>query len=231
MPDTLQETPVSEIIDYPVDKDGHIVTRRGGLSRMKPRLSAAPAGQPGSVDWTMVQMFGTREKSIQMIESLVSGQGEDADEKWVRFILLYREWELQWKRGELEEPPTLNQVAHSLNFPADQFISELQVGVQNLMRSLGRMKAAMVVPQVIENVNFRAQRPDADTKDIELHLRLSGVLDDKGGVSVNINNTNQNAVVLKRDKDRLRTPLLQFSDTVEAIDEEARNQHGHISAG
>src|SRR5688572_13230354 len=92
---------IAEILDYPLDNEGNLVTRRSGLAKMKPRLNAPPATQPGSVDWTMVAMFGSRQKAIEMIESLVAGQGENADERWVRVVLLYKQWQIQFSKGEL----------------------------------------------------------------------------------------------------------------------------------
>lgn len=220
--------PISPIIDYPINSKGELVTRRGDLARMKPKLNAPPASQPGSVDWTMTNLFGSNEKALEMIESLVAGQGDNADEKWLRFVLLYRHWELQHKKGELPTSPTFNQVCHSLNFDASIFLRELQGGIQQMMKSMAVFKASMVVPQVIENLNNKAIDPKADTKEIELQLRVAGVLDERGGVNVQINNTNQNAVMLKGDKEKQKAPLLQFSETVEMIDDEVRREQHEV---
>lgn len=213
---------ISSIIDYPIDKNGHLVTRRSGLTRMKPKLDAPPAGQPGSVDWTMVNLFGSRSEAINMIESLVAGQGENADEKWIRFILLYRQWEIQFKNEELDDPPTLNQVCHALNFDAGIFLQELQMGLQSLMANLARSKASMAVPDIMEAAIRRAKLDEADIKERELPLRIAGIIDQGGGVNVQINNQQNTAILNKGDKDRQRAPLLQFSEIVEAIDDEVR---------
>jgi hypothetical protein len=224
---TEETESIAEILDYPLDKEGNLVTRRRGLARMKPRLNAPPASQPGSVDWTMTTMFGSRQKAVEMIESLVAGQGENADEKWVRVVLLYKQWQIQFSKGEIDEPPTLNQVCYSLDFDAQTFVRELQNGVMTLMKSLGHMKMALASPQVLENLKDRAISPEADTKTIELALKVGGIVESGGGMNVQINNsnTNQNAVMLKSEKEKLKSPLLQFHGTVSEIDSEVRKEH------
>ncbi len=225
-----QETTIGEILDYPLDSSGDLVTRRSGLTRMKPKLNAPPASQPGSVDWTMTSMFGSTAKAVAMIESLVAGQGENADEKWVRFVLLYKQWQIQFTKGELVEPPTLNQVCHALNFDAQTFLRELQQGVMTLMKSLSSMKAAMASPMIVQNLIDKASSEEADVKEIELALKIGGVVESGPGMAVQINNnnTNQNAVTLKSDKEKLKSPLLQFQPTVTEIDNEVRKEHSDI---
>lgn len=218
-----QERPISEIIDYPIDKNGSLVTRRKGLARMKPRLDAPPETQPGSVDWTMTHLFGSRVKAVQMIESLVAGQGENADEKWIKFILLYRQWEIQFSKGDLDNPPTLNQVCHSLNFDASVFLRELQGGMQQLMKGYAQVKTQLAIPAIIDNLTARAGDPDADLRDIELALKIAGVTEERNGLNVQINNQNNN-VMLKGEREKMKSPLLQFSDTVEVIDDEVRRE-------
>lgn len=190
---------------------------------MKPRLDAPPPQQVGSVDWSMITLFGSTPKAIEMIESLVAGQGDNADEKWVRFILLYKKWELEFQKGDLDSPPTLNQVAHSLNFEARSFISELQQGITSLMKGISQMKASISSPMIVSNLIQMATDPMADVKSIELALKLGGVIEEKGGMNVQINNNNQNAVVLKGDKEKLKSPLRQFSKIVKDIDDSARD--------
>lgn len=222
-----ETTTISEILDYPLDKEGNLVTRRTGLARMKPRLNAPPETQPGSVDWTMTAMFGSRQKAVEMIESLVAGQGENADEKWVRVVLLYKQWQIQFAKGELDNPPTLNQVCYSLDFDATTFIRELQNGVMFLMRSLGHMKMALSSPQILQNLADKAVNPEGDIKAIELALKIGGIIESGPGVAVQINNTNTNqqATVLKSDKEKQKSPLLQFQSTVTEIDNEVRKDH------
>ena len=228
--DTDPDRTINEILDYPIAADGSLVTRRGGLAKMKPKLNAPPATQPGSVDWTMTAMFGSRQKAVEMIESLVAGQGEDADEKWVRVVLLYKQWQIQFAKGEIVEPPTLNQVCYSLDFDATTFVRELQQGVMTLMRSLSQMKAAMKAPMVVDNLINKAMDPKADVKEIELALKIGGVVESGPGmqVQINNNNTNQNAVMLKSDKEKLKSPLLQFNATIKDIDVEVRKEHHDI---
>jgi len=211
---------ISTIIDYPLDKQGKLVTRRGGLTRMKPRLDAPPASQPGSIDWTVNLLFGSVPNAVEMIESIVAGQGENADERWIEFILLYRQWELQYREGLLEELPTLNQVCHSLNFDARDFLTQLQGGVKLMMTGLVHTRAALDSLNVMNAVLARAKSMDG-TKDSELALKIAGVIDEKGGINIQVNN--QNNVLLKGEKDKMKTPLLQFKETIDDIDREVRN--------
>jgi hypothetical protein len=194
---------------------------------MKPKLNAPPATQPGSVDWTMTAMFGSRQKAVEMIESLVAGQGENADEKWIKVVLLYKQWQIQFAKGEINEVPTLNQVCYSLDFDATTFGRELQQGVMSLMRSMSAMKAALKSPLVVDNLLNKAMDPKADVKEIELALKIGGVVESGPGMAVQINNnnTNQNAVVLKSDREKQKSPLLQFNNTVRDIDTEVRKDH------
>jgi hypothetical protein len=215
---------ISEILDYPVNSEGALVTRRGDLTRMKPKLNAPPPSQIGSVDWTMAHLFGDREKAVEIIESLVAGQGENADEKWLRFVILYRKWELQHKKGILPDPPTLNQVCHSLNFDARDFLGEFQMGIKSLFTKVGAIKATMAIPAIVQKVIDVAESDEGDRGDRELALKLAGMIEDKNGLSVQINNQ-QNNIMLKSDKEKMKTPLLQFSDTVIDIDNEVRKEH------
>lgn len=201
-----------------------LVLRWPGLANIKPRLDAPPPTQPGSTDFFVTQVFGSRDKGLEYIESLVAGQAENADEKWVKLILLYREWEARHKQGRLEQPPTLNMVCHSLNFDTPTFIRELQNGLVAYIKSQAIMTAIAASPEVVKNLNNKAKSKKADTKTIELQLRVAGVIDERGApVQVNVNQ-NQ-AIIGVKDKDKLRTPLLQFSETVQSIDEEVRRTY------
>lgn len=213
-----QTTPISEIIDYPVDESGKLVTRRSGLSRMKPRLEAPPATAPGSVHWTMLMLFGDDKKAIEMIESLVAGQGIHAEEKWVQFCLLYRKWEQEGLK------PNFNQVCHSLDFDAKDFITQLQTGIQGMMKTIAHTKLALSTPRVINNLIDKATDPDAELKAIELHLKTSGILETSSGVNVNVLQQNNNTVMTKGEKEMLKTPLRQFSDTLTDIDAKVREE-------
>ena len=219
-----QDSTISEIIDYPVDESGKLVTRRGGLSRMKPKLAAPPATQPGSVHWTMLMLFGDERKAMEMIESLVAGQGNNAEERWVQFCLLYRKWEQDHKSGNLVDPPNFNQVCHSLDFDTKDFISQLQVGIQGMMRTIAHTKLALSTPRVINNLIDKATSPEADTKTIELHLKTSGVLETSSGVNVNVLQQNNNTVLTKGEKELLKTPLRQFNETLTEIDSKVREE-------
>lgn len=213
-----QDSTISEIIDYPVDESGKLVTRRSDLSRMKPRLPAPAATTPGSVHWTMLMLFGDEKKAIEMIESLVAGQGNQADEKWVRFCLLYRKWEQEGLK------PNFNQVCYSLEFDAKEFITELQGGIQAMMRTIAHTKLALSTPRVINNLIDKATDPEAELKAIELHLKTSGVLETSSGVNVNVLQQNNNTVLTKGEREMLKTPLRQFSDTVKDIDAKVREE-------
>lgn len=199
-----------------------LVLRRAGLGNIKPRLDAPPPTQPGSADFFVAQVFGSRDRGLEFIESLVAGQAENADTKWVNVLLLYREWEARYKLGRMKDPPTLNLVCHSLNFDTPTFIRELQTGMLAYVKSQAVLTAVAASPDVIKNLNNKAKNKKADTKTIELQLRVAGVIDERGApVQVNVNQ--QQAVVMnKGDKDKQRSPLLQFSETVEIIDAEVR---------
>jgi hypothetical protein len=60
-----------------------------------------------------------------------------------------------------------------------------------------------------------------------LALKIGGVVESGPGMAVQIknNNTNQNAVVLKSDREKQKSPLLQFNNTVRDIDTEVRKDH------
>lgn len=213
------------IIDYPKNESGSgskLVLRDARLARLRPKLDAPPATQPGSVDWTVTRMFGSVDDGVRYIESLVAGQGDQAHDRWVNFCLLYREWEAKFHDGLLPTKPTLNQVCHSLDFDARQFLGELQVGMQSVMVKMGAIRAAMAIPEVVNKSIEVALSDEGDTKDRELALRLGGMIQDKTGVQVNVQQNNTNNNVLKSDRDRMKNPLLQFSQTVEAIDNDAR---------
>ena len=216
------DEPILEYAQNETESGTSLVTRRGSLSRLRPKLDAPPATQPGSVDWVVNKMFGSTEEGVRYIESLVAGQGEQANERWIRFCLLYREWEAKHREGKLPARPTLNQVCHSLNFDARDFIGELQSGVQSLMAKVGRMKASLAVPQMVDVVVNRVLSGKGSTADNELGLKLGGMVDEKGAVQVNVQQNNINNNTLQRDKERMRNPLLQFSETVEEIDNAAR---------
>ena len=64
-----------------------------------------------------------------------------------------------------------------------------------------------------------AREPETGGKDREMLLKIAGVLQDKGGVNVNVNQQ----VGVKVGKDELLAPLRQFSGVAEEIDNEVRN--------
>lgn len=187
---------------------------------MKPRLDAPPAGQPGSVDWTMTTLFGSRDEAIMMIESLVAGQGANADEKWIQFILLYRQWEIEFKRGDILEVPTFNQVCHALDFDAQTFINGVQIGLTDLMKGISKLKASIAAPKVVDRLVSMAQSDTADVKEIELALKVGGIIEENKGVNINVNQ--QQAVLLKGERERMKTPLRQFTQLTTDIDTEVR---------
>lgn len=226
-------SPLDETTDslFQVNESGRgaaLVLRRPGLANVKPRLDAPPPTQPGSADFFVAQVFGSRDKGLEFIESLVAGQAENADPKWVNVILLYREWEARHKIGRMKTPPTLNLVCHSLNFDTPTFIRELQSGMLAYVKTQSVLTAVAAAPEVIKNLNRKAKDKKTDTKTIELQLRVAGVIDERGApVQVNVNQ--QQAVIMsKGDKDKQRAPLLQFSETVEIIDAEVRRTDAEI---
>jgi hypothetical protein len=204
------------LINYPVSARGELVTRKKGRPFM-PRPEAPPPEQPGSVDWACQLLFGSVPEALRMIESIVAGAGSGAPEHWKRLCLLYRQWERWHTRGKLESPPTLNQVCYTLDFPAERFLGELQASLQQLNLKLGQIKASQAAPQVLEAAIQWAQT-EGGAKDRELVLEVAGVLQRGRGLQVNVNQQ----VAVTGERERLKAPLLQFRETVEAIDSEVR---------
>lgn len=216
-------TKISDILEYPLNKKGNIISKRNGLISKRPRLDAPPPNHPGSVDWMAIQAFGSREEAIRRAESMVAGLGEEADDKWVRLVILYRQWEIMYRRGELHEPPNLNQVCQSLDMSAAVFIKGLRSEIQPMMAEIAKIQAAAALPEVMNKVIDKATSDKADTKDHEMFLKLSGVIAEKGG-GLTVNVTQQQAMLAAKERDKLLAPLLQFSGTVEEIDDEARKE-------
>lgn len=219
--DGLQVLTISPIMDYPLNDRLMIITNRRGLLTRQPSDKAPSPNQAGSIDWTIVTLFGSTEAGVRMIESLVAGQGANAEDKWIEFCLLYRQWELKWRLGELPEKPTLNQVCYALEMETALFLRGLQREIQSVMTTVGSLKATLRVPDVVDKVVEVALSDEGDVNDRKLALELGGALQPKGGIQVNVNQ--QNAVILKGDKDRMKAPLLQFSETVDALDDSIRS--------
>lgn len=217
----LQDIKLSPVIDYQISSNGELVTQRSFLDKLTPSNEALPESQLASIDWTLRELFGDRESAIRMIESLIVGHGINANEKWIQFALLYRKWQLDYQDDLLPSPPNLNQVALALNFDTSTFLSQFQKEVNGFMSTISQMKASLSSLKVIDNLTDKATSIEADVKEIELHLKVSGILQEKSGI--NINMQQNNVTTLKSDKEKLKAPLLQFSQTVEHIDNEVRS--------
>jgi hypothetical protein len=169
-------------------------------------------------------MFGGPEEMVRYVELLVAGAGDKAEEKWIRFCLLYREWEIRWRRGLLPKKPTLNQVCFSLGMDFQEFFQAVATGVQQTMRPILSAMASFKSPELVQGALDAGVSSEATPADRLLALRLAGIIEDKPGMNVNI--TNQQATILNvGDKDRLKAPLLQFSKTVEEVDSEVRKDN------
>lgn len=219
-PTPLKKSAIGSDLRYPTRTNGSLVTRRSGKPQ-PPSLTAPTPEQPGSIDWGASLLFGGSAQLISMLESIVAGQGDTAERRWIDFCIRYREWERQYLGGKLLIPPTLNQVCHSFKIRHEDFWLFLSASVQSLYSKLGQLKASLVSSQVIEFSISAAADLEKGGKDRELLLKLAGLLSDKSGVQVNVNQ--QVSMPTLGDRTRLSTPLLQFSDALRAIDDDARS--------
>ena len=202
---------------YDIAPDGHLIGSRG-KERGLPSNAPGP-GAIGTVDWAAKQLFESREAVVQMAESLI-GASEEGEGKWLEFCRQYREWERLWEKGLIEREPTLNDVCAVLRIPHQEFFGWLASGIATMMQSVGRLKASLAGPRVVDLALAAAADPANGTKDREMLLKMAGLLESGKGVQVNV--TQQNAFVGARDKERAKSPLLQFSQTITEIDEMAR---------
>jgi len=175
-------------------------------------LDAPPPETPGSVAWVAESLFGGQRQFEDMLQTIVVGQGSRGEHKWrdlVSVILRLR---------ESGQPYNLNQLCVTLDIPANDLLALVGTGVRETQTAMASMKASLVAPKVIDWAMEAAAEPEGG-KDREMLLKIAGVLQDKGGVNVNVNQQ----VAVKVGKEELLAPLRQFSGVAEEIDNEVRN--------
>lgn len=174
----------------------------------------APAPEtPGSVAWVAEAVFGGQRPFEEMLQAIVVGQGAAGEPRWrelVSAMMLFR------KRGESYN---LNQLCITMGIPFGELLGFIGEGVREVQAGIALMKASLAAPQVIDYSLIAAMDPDNGRGDREMLLKVAGVLQDKSGVSVNVNQQ----VGIKVGKDELLTPLKQFSQVATEIDNTLRN--------
>ena len=187
-----------------------IARRTGYLPAIS--LDAPPPETPGSVAWAAEAIFGGQRQFEDMLQTIVVGQGSKGEHRWrdlVSVILRLR---------ESGQSYNLNQLCVTLDIPASDLMALVGEGVRETQASLARTKASLLSQEIIDWAHAAAREPEAGFKDREMLLRIGGVLPDKGGVSVNVNQQ----VGVKIGKDELLAPLRQFSGVAEEIDNSVR---------
>ena len=187
-----------------------IARRTGHLPTIS--LDAPPPETPGSVAWAAEAIFGGQRQFEDMLQTIVVGQGSKGEHRWrdlVSVILRLR---------ESGQSYNLNQLCVTLDIPASDLMALVGSGVKDMQVAMAQMKASLVAPEVIDWAMVAAREPETGGKDREMLLKIAGVLQDKGGVNVNV----QQNVGVKIGKDELLAPLRQFSGVAEEIDNSVR---------
>ena len=176
-------------------------------------LEAPPPETPGSVAWVAEAVFGGQCQFENMLQAIVVGQGAQGDHRWrdlVSVILRLRDSGTDYN---------LNQLCLTLNLSASELLSFVGQGVQEVQKGIAVMKASLKAPEVIDWAVAAAQDPESGTKDRQMLLTIAGVLQDKGGVNVNVNQQ----VGVKIGKEELLAPLRQFNGVATEIDSVLRD--------
>ena len=176
-------------------------------------LDAPPPETPGSVAWVAEAVFGGQRQFEDMLQSIVVGQGAQGDHRWrelMSVILRLRDSGTDYN---------LNQLCSTLGLSASELLSFVGQGVQEVQKGIAAMKASLKAPEVIDWALMAAQDPENGTKDRQMLLTIAGVLQDKGGVNVNVNQQ----VGVKVGKEELLAPLRQFNGVATEIDSALRD--------
>lgn len=176
-------------------------------------LEAPPPETPGSVAWVAEAVFGGQRQFEDMLQAIVVGQGAQGDHRWrdlVSVILRLRDSGTDYN---------LNQLCLTLNVSASELLSFVGQGVQEVQKGIAVMKASLKAPEVIDWAVAAAMDPENGTKDRQMLLTIAGVLQDKGGVNVNVNQQ----VGVKIGKEELLAPLRQFNGVATEIDSVLRD--------
>ena len=176
-------------------------------------LDAPPPETPGSVAWVAEAVFGGQRQFEDMLQSIVVGQGAQGDYRWrelMSVILRLRDSGTDYN---------LNQLCSTLGLSASELLSFVGQGVQEVQKGIAAMKASLKAPEVIDWALVAAMDPENGTKDRQMLLTIAGVLQDKGGVNVNVNQQ----VGVKIGKEELLAPLRQFNGVATEIDSALRD--------
>lgn len=176
-------------------------------------LEAPPPETPGSVAWVAEAVFGGQRQFEDMLQAIVVGQGAQGDHRWrelMSVILRLRDSGTDYN---------LNQLCLTLGLSASELLSFVGQGVQEVQKGIAAMKASLKAPEVIDWALMAAQDPENGTKDRQMLLTIAGVLQDKGGVNVNVNQQ----VGVKVGKEELLAPLRQFNGVTTEIDSALRD--------
>lgn len=191
---------------------GKAISRRpGALPAIV--LEAPPPETPGSVAWVAEAVFGGQRQFEDMLQSIVVGQGAQGDHRWrdlVSVILRLRDSGADYN---------LNQLCSTLNLSASELLAFVGQGVQEVQKGIAVMKASLKAPEVIDWAVKAAKDPESGSKDRQMLLTIAGVLQDKGGVNVNVNQQ----VGVKVGKEELLAPLRQFNGVATEIDNALRD--------
>lgn len=205
--------------------EGRLVTRQRGRRSLQPSAKAPAPDAPGSLDWTARQVYGSSEALEGLMETLARG----GNEFWRRFLLQLKQWELDYSRGKLPDPPTLNQVAYGLKLSTVALMERLTADTTALYSQIGKQKAALASLSALDSTIMASRDLEKGFKDRELLLKLGGTLQDDRGPLVAIQNNQTTNLVAAQ-------PVLsQFSEQAAELDAklrlEARRPHADIVEG
>lgn len=176
-------------------------------------LEAPPPETPGSVAWVAEAVFGGQRQFEDMLQAIVVGQGAQGEHRWrdlVSVILRLRDSGTDYN---------LNQLCLTLGISASELLSFVGQGVQEVQKGIAVMKASLAAPQVIAWSTAAAADLESGTKDREMLLKIAGVIPEKSGVNVNVNQQ----VGVKIGKEELLAPLRQFNGVATEIDSVLRD--------
>lgn len=212
----------SPVLDYPLSPQGLVVSKRQSF-HMRPSDRALAPDHPGSVHQIAEEVFGGYEKFVLWAETGIDTAGENKDKVLFEFCLLYRQWERKFKLKMLDKLPNLNQVCYGLRLSGAEVVEKVTAVARSAMREMGRSKASLAAPKLIEAAIKRAKTARG-YKDTEMLLKIAEVIAQEApGVQVNVNQQQAIGVnMTAADRERLKAPLLQFQDLVEEVDSKVR---------
>lgn len=205
------------IINYPKKEDGSLVSRGERLPPFPSR--SIPSTQPGSLHHLATLAYGSSEQFVQLIESIVAGQGQIPDPEWQRFCVLYREWQRQRSAGQIKRDPNLNDVQIALKIETESFFGRLANAIGGLFRKLAMLKAVQKLPDLVDAMSRAIEDTEHGFNDRKLMAEIGGLYTSKSGVQVNVNQQ----VGMRVGINNNLPALSQFSSTVEAVDDVVRD--------